>query len=142
MYADKSMALEPLMRLFDRWRQERFVVIHSLQVGTDADQLNPWRSERGIVDHSEQIGDFLDTACLISQFDLVISVDTAVFTSPELWMYLSGPCFSTIQIAGCAVAVTPLGTAYDIDAPSQARDWDSVLEQVDRHLNRLLGRAE
>ena len=33
MYADKSMALEPLMRLFDRWRQDRFVVIHSLQVG-------------------------------------------------------------------------------------------------------------
>ena len=31
MYADKSMALEPLMRLFDRWRQERFVVIHSFR---------------------------------------------------------------------------------------------------------------
>ena len=35
MYTDKSMPLEPLMRLFDRWRQERFVVVHSLQVGTD-----------------------------------------------------------------------------------------------------------
>ena len=38
--------LEPLMRLFDRWRQERFVVIHSLQVGTDADQLEPWLRAR------------------------------------------------------------------------------------------------
>ena len=28
MYADKSMALEPLMRIFDCWRRERFVVLH------------------------------------------------------------------------------------------------------------------
>ena len=47
-------------------------------MGADADQLEPWRTERGVVDHSNQIVDFLDTACLISQFDLVISVDTAV----------------------------------------------------------------
>ena len=30
MYADKSMKLEPLMHLFDAWREERLVVIHSL----------------------------------------------------------------------------------------------------------------
>ena len=30
MYSDKSMALKPLMRLFDFWREERFVVVHSL----------------------------------------------------------------------------------------------------------------
>ena len=36
MYADKSMALEPLMRLFDVWREERLVVLHSLQVGSDS----------------------------------------------------------------------------------------------------------
>ena len=112
MYADKSMSLEPLMGLFDPWRQERFVVIHSLQVGKDADQLEPRLAERGVVDHSKQIDDFLDTACLISQFDLVISVDTAVATSLVPLMCRFGPCFSTMLIsAGCAAAVTPPGIA-------------------------------
>ena len=78
MYADKSMALEPLMRLFDVWREERLVVLHSLQVGSDSSQLDPWRKQRGVVDHSDQLHDFYDTACVVSQLDLVISVDTAV----------------------------------------------------------------
>ena len=78
MYADKTMSLEPLMRLFDGWRKERLLVLHSLQVGTDASQLDPWREQYGVVDHSESLTDFYDTACVISQLDLVISVDTAV----------------------------------------------------------------
>ena len=78
MYADKSMDLEPLMRLFDAWREERLVVLHSLQVGSDASQLDPWRQQRGVIDHSDHLQDFYDTACVISQLDLVISVDTAV----------------------------------------------------------------
>ena len=41
MYADKSMALEPIIRLFDAWREQRLVVLHSLQVGSDASQLTP-----------------------------------------------------------------------------------------------------
>ena len=35
------MSLEPLMHLFDAWREERLVVLHSLQVGSDASQLIP-----------------------------------------------------------------------------------------------------
>ena len=122
MYEDKSMALEPLMGLFDRWRQERFVVIHSLQVGTDASQLDPWCSERGVVDHSEQIGDFLDTACLISQLDLVISVDTAV---AHLAGALDVPVWTLLQhnadfrwMRGRRDSLVPI---HDFDASNQAR---------------------
>ena len=68
MYADKSMPLKPLMRLFDGWREERLVVLHSLQVGSDASDLEPWRHQhRGVVDHSDCLNDFYDTACVISQ---------------------------------------------------------------------------
>ena len=66
------------MRLFDFWREERLVVLHSLQVGPDASQIDPWHQERGVIDHSGELKDFYDTACVISQLDLVISVDTAV----------------------------------------------------------------
>ena len=38
MYVDKSMQLDPIMDLFDGWRQERLVVWHSLQ-GPDARSL-------------------------------------------------------------------------------------------------------
>ena len=85
MYADKSMDLEPLMSLFDGWREERLVVVHSLQVGSDASQLSPWLQHRGVVDHSEVLQDFYDTACVVSQLDLVISVDTGCY--PLGWCF-------------------------------------------------------
>ena len=49
MYADKSMALDPLMSLFDTWREDRLVVLHSLQVGSDAAQLIPGVQKRGLL---------------------------------------------------------------------------------------------
>ena len=50
------------------------VALYSLQVGEDADQLNDSR----IVNLSSLISDFADTASLIAQLDLIITVDTAV----------------------------------------------------------------
>ena len=32
MYADKSMDLEPFIRLFDSWREQRLVVLHSYRL--------------------------------------------------------------------------------------------------------------
>jgi len=50
------------------------VALYSLQVGEDADQLN----DSCIVNLSPLINDFADTASLIAQLDLIITVDTAV----------------------------------------------------------------
>ena len=111
MYADKSMDLEPLKQLFDVWREERLVVLHSLQVGSDASQLEPWLHDRGIIDHSNHLKDFYDTACVISQLDLVISVDQQLLTWLVLWMFQFGSCSNTMQtLGGCADVVTLLGT--------------------------------
>ena len=144
MYADKSMSLEPLMRLFDCWRQERFVVIHSLQVGTDADQLEPWRSERGVVDHSDQLGDFLDTACLVSQLDLVISVDTAV---AHLAGALDVPVWTLLQHNADfrwmrGRSDSPWYRSMTLLRQSKLGDWDGVLEQIQQRLTHLLGKVE
>ena len=78
MYADKSLPLELLFPVFDSWREERLVVLHSLQVGIDSAQLEPYRTCRGVLDWSDKLETFYDTACVINQLDLIISVDTAV----------------------------------------------------------------
>lgn len=54
------------------------LTLYSLQVGRDAAAVAEFRTEPRLVDLSSQIQDFADTAGLISQLDLVISVDTAV----------------------------------------------------------------
>ena len=75
MYADKSIALEPPMRLFDMEGAFRGFTFASS--GFRCLRLDPWRDQVGVIDHSDDLHDF-DTACVISQLDLVISVDTAV----------------------------------------------------------------
>jgi tetratricopeptide (TPR) repeat protein len=78
MYRNKSLPLAlllpPLLDLIDL----DLIELHSLQVGPDAEQLDPWRGRPGLRDWAPQLGDFCDTAHLIQQLDLVISVDTAV----------------------------------------------------------------
>jgi len=143
MYADKSLALEPLMRIFDAWREERFLVLHSLQVGSDASQLDPWRQQRGVVDHSEDLQDFYDTACVISQLDLVISVDTAV---THLAGALDVPVWTMLQHNADfrwmrGRSDSPWYRSMTLIRQRKLGDWDSVLEQIQSNLVRLLGPA-
>ena len=51
---------------------------HSLQVGVDSTQLDPWKSHPRVFDWSTRLSDFEDTAHVVQQLDLIISVDTAV----------------------------------------------------------------
>jgi tetratricopeptide (TPR) repeat protein len=141
MYADKSMALEPLLSLFDSWRNERLVVLHSLQVGVDAEQLEPWRGQRGVVDHSQDLNDFLATACVISQLDLVISVDTAV---AHVAGALNKPVWTMLQHNADFRWMrgrpdTPWYPSMTLVRQRSLGDWDSVLEQIKDRLTRLLG---
>ncbi|MCB2106513.1 MAG: tetratricopeptide repeat protein [Rhodobacteraceae bacterium] len=50
----------------------------SLQVGPRAQDLGDWAHPRLIYNADGNVGDFLDTAGLIAQLDLVVGVDTAV----------------------------------------------------------------
>ena len=141
MYADKSMALEPLLRVFDGWRQERLVVLHSLQVGADAEQLVPWRGERGIVDHSQELGDFLDTAMVISQLDLVISVDTAV---AHVAGAMDKPVWTLLQHNADFRWMrgrpdSPWYPSMTLVRQRALGDWASVIDQVRDRLTQLLG---
>lgn len=78
MYKNKSMPLAMLMpRLIDLADLD-LVEIHSLQFGDDADQLHPWSGHERVTCWKDRLQDFAETAHVVRQLDLVISVDTAV----------------------------------------------------------------
>ena len=141
MYADKSMQLESLFPVFDSWRHDRLVVLHSLQVGVDAAQLEPWRGQRGVVDWSEKLDNFLDTATVISQLDLVISVDTAVAhvaggLDKPTWLLLQHNAdFRWLRGRGD----TPWYPNMSLVRQKKLGDWSSVVDQVQDRLQQLLG---
>ena len=94
-----------------------------------------------MVDHAESIHDFLDTACLISQLDLVISVDTAV---THLAGALDVPVWTLLQHNADfrwmrGRSDSPWYRSMTLIRQSKLGDWDSVLEQIQVQLVRLLG---
>ena len=78
MYRNKSLPLSLLMPLFERFIDLDLIELHSLQFGPDAEQLAPWRHRPEIHEWNSHLSDFSDTAQLLKQLDLVITVDTAV----------------------------------------------------------------
>lgn len=78
MYRRKSIPADQLLPpLIDLIRLD-LIEVHSLQVGADAGQLEPWRKQERLFDWNGTLQDFSDTAHVIQQLDLIISVDTAV----------------------------------------------------------------
>ena len=115
--------------------------MHSLQVGSDASQLEPWLHDRGIIDHSNHLKDFYDTACVISQLDLVISVDTAV---AHLAGALDVPVWVMLQHNADfrwmrGRSDSPWYRSMTLFRQRQLGDWVSVIEQIKSNLVRLLG---
>ncbi len=111
----------------------------SLQKGDDADQIK--RSGTKVHDWMDECEDFLDTAAVIEQLDLVISVDTAVahlagalgkpvwmlnrFESEWRWMLEreDSPWYPTMRIF----------------RQSSKGEWDDVIARVASALNKLTG---
>ena len=54
------------------------VDLHCLQCGPDVEQLRPWQAHPRVTNWAPRLKDFSDTAHVVQQLDLVISVDTAV----------------------------------------------------------------
>ncbi|HTS16111.1 MAG TPA: tetratricopeptide repeat protein [Verrucomicrobiae bacterium] len=89
--AARSIALEKLVPLF----QTPGITFYSLQTPVPPGDVAVLRSLPGVVDLGGQLKDFHDTAAVIGQLDLVISVDTAVAhlagaMGKPTWIFL--PC--------------------------------------------------
>ena len=71
---NRSLALSDMASL----AQVREVRFHSLQKGEAGKQAKDPPAGMGLMDRTEELNDFAETAALIANLDLVISVDTAV----------------------------------------------------------------
>ena len=78
MYKLKRLPLHELLEPLLPGLQEDLFDLHSLQVGSEAQELDPYRHLNNLHDWNGRLGDFADTAHVMQQLDLVISVDTAV----------------------------------------------------------------
>jgi tetratricopeptide (TPR) repeat protein len=71
---NRSCSLE----IFSPFGELGDISFYSLQKGTGAEQAKNPPAGMKLVDYTEEIGDFSDTAALIENLDLIISVDTSV----------------------------------------------------------------
>ena len=124
--------LMPLLNVTD-------VAFYSLQVGAASAELRQLPSDVHVTDLAPQLTDFVETARLVSQLDLVISVDTAVahlagalgkpvwvlVARGNDWRWLHGrsdsPWYPTLKI----FRQTP------------PRDWNVPVRQIARELTAL-----
>jgi tetratricopeptide (TPR) repeat protein len=134
--AIRSLKLEqfaPVVKLGDTANLQFF----SLQKGIPAAQLS---SDHGVVDWTDELFDWADTAALIANLDLVISVDTAV---AHLAGAMGKPVWLLSRFNGCWRWLedrtdSPWYPTMRIFRQPKVGDWDSVIDQVELALQELV----
>ena len=114
------------------------VSFFSLQKGSPATQLAD--SALPIHDFMDEITDMADTAALVSALDLVIAADTSV---AHLAGALGKPVWILSRFDGCwrwreegeTSDLYPTARLFRQSAPG---DWDSVITDVGRHLEKMI----
>ncbi|PKL77315.1 MAG: hypothetical protein CVV27_05895 [Candidatus Melainabacteria bacterium HGW-Melainabacteria-1] len=136
-YRQRSPGLAPFVTLIRKHPEMDF---YSLQVGPDAHQLAQF-PDLALTDLSPRIQDLYDTACLIQQLDLVISVDTAVAhlagaLGKPLWLLLPSGCDPRWGQANS----TPWYPTARLFRQQTLLDWEAVFNTMgcaDRSLRSL-----
>jgi hypothetical protein len=119
------------------WQLEG-VEFFNLQLGPGAAQLAEFPTAP-MIDHTSQIADFADTAALMGELDLIISVDTAV---AHLAGALGRPVWTLISYVpdwrwGLEGDETPWYPTMRLFRQPALDDWDSVIQRVKGELGRL-----
>ncbi len=108
------------------------VSLFSLQVGESASELDSFTQDERIQDLSPLIKDFADTAVLIDQLDLIISIDTSVAhlagaIGAKVWTLLPFfPDWRWLQNR----SDTPWYPTMRLFRQHSSEDWNSVFAQV------------
>jgi tetratricopeptide (TPR) repeat protein len=112
---------------------------HSLQKDMRDDDRSRLKSNPAIVDHSASLNDFSDTAALIAELDLVISVDTvtahlAGALGKPVWILLPfHPDFRWLRDR----TDSPWYPTARLFRQTHIGDWGGVIDQVSRELQML-----
>jgi len=112
----------------------------SLQVGPESGQIRRLPAASGITDPTGDIQHFADTAALLMQLDLVISVDTAV---AHLAGALGRPVWTMLAFAAdwrwmLGRTDSPWYPTMRLFRQKCAGDWDSVIAEVCGQLQLLV----
>ena len=140
MYRNKSIPLSLLMPLFERIMNLDLIELHSLQFGEDADQISPWRDRIDIFEWNDRLNDFSDTAAVLEQLDLVITVDTAVAhlagaLNKPTWVLLpQNADFRWLRQR----SDSPWYPSMRLFRQQAHGDWHSVVAQLDEAFDAML----
>lgn len=116
------------------------VVLYSLQKGLRTADIQTFGAQAFIHDLGSKLGDFAETAALLPQLDLVVSVDTAVV---HLAGALGVPCFVLIPFTPDWRWLklredTPWYPSLRLFRQKRPRDWDGVFERLRAAVAALL----
>jgi hypothetical protein len=115
------------------------IEFHSLQKGPAAAQVGDAPNRMRIIDHSGQLANYVDTASLISELDLVIAVDTSV-------AHLSGALGRRTWVlipfvADCRWLIgrsdSPWYPTMKLFRQHARERWDGAIEELARELMEL-----
>ena len=122
------------------WWQVGRIDFFSLQKGEAAEQLNELPSQQVVTALGQQLADFSDTAAVIANLDLVISVDTAV---AHLAGAMGKPVWVLLPFAPdwrwlLERSDSPWYPTARLFRQTQRADWSQVVAQVAEALNRAI----
>lgn len=135
----RSLPPEKLLPLF----RTPNVDFHSLQVRPEGGPP-AFLTQAGLVDRTASITDFADTAALLQQLDLVITVDTSV---AHLAGALGRPTWTLLAFVadwrwGLKGEDTPWYPSMRLFRQPALGDWDAVIRRVGEELSTLTGTAK
>jgi hypothetical protein len=117
------------------------ITFHSLQTGDASGEATNAPAGFAVIDHRNELSDFADTAALIANLDLVISVDTAVAhlagaIGKDVWTMLP---FAPDWRWMLARSDSPWYPTMRLFRQTKPGDWVGVVERV---VEELSGRYE
>lgn len=136
----RSMALKEFQPLWEVAGASFF----SLQKGEPVMQLQDWPPHLELFDYSHELEDFSDTAALIMNLDLVISVDTSVV---HLAGALGKPVWVLSRLGGCWRWLqdredSPWYPSARIFRQQESHDWSTVIAEIREALARQVASRE
>lgn len=139
MYRNKSIPASMLLSPFVKLVDLQLVNLHSLQVGPDSSDLEPFLGSPGLHDWGDTVKDFSETAFLIDQLDLVVTVDTAVAhlagaLNKPTWLLLAHNAdFRWLYKR----ADSPWYPKMRLFRQPRRGDWSGLMDNVQEALNQL-----
>ena len=141
MYRRKSLPLPELLEPLLPALREDLLELHCLQVGEDAKALQPYADHPNIVNWNGRLGDFADTAHVLRQLDLVISVDTGVAhlagsLGVQTWLMLHYDA-DFRWMRNCETS--PWYPGMRIFRQKAYGDWSTIVQPLMDELGRIYG---